>query len=621
VVRILGDGSSFSAMCKDLPGHAAQAAKAVEDQTKKIEGFADAIKRYAGDAVSALGSLGASSFLKQSFADFEGRETNMIRLSAALRANNRDVVAVTAEYERFAHSLESVSTASREQILSSLRGAEAHGLTGAAAERATRAALNLSYAQHGSADGMEHMLRLTAAVEEGNIHMAMRFARMIPELRGVRDESEFVAKYQRLMASGMIAASEVANSSAGVIQRLANSYKEFKADLGEIIAEGVGPYVKILTDLVGWFRALSKETKTAIVVAGGLVVVLLAIPPALALISVIWHSMTGGVFLLFGALVAGGAAIIYWISSLGGVGKAWEWVKQKAMDFWEWARPMWRAFSGVAVAAWEIIKVVAIYCWTIIKYAAIAFYGWLKGIWTSMFGDARISWDDIKNFVIEVFIAIEFGLRNIKKVAAVVWLGMKYDFLAFAAVVESWIGGENYFARAAEMARVAWMNAAGVLGNSYAQFRAQRLLEINASPEAIRAAESAGGNVGAAFNAGVAKELKKLDAVLTGSAEALFRLAAYRERNAGIVLTGITSARLPEGGSGGGGGGGSGGGGGGGGSGGGGGAPVVGPGAAPDSSATQIQIRDLLKEIRDFIRDRLPINPLTTDSVIFVQGL
>lgn len=649
VVRLTGDGSGYQQMLQQAGQSAQQTAETIGVNARQIEGFGRAIQGYAGAAMSALGSVQAYRFLSGAFEAFQGREVGIVRLSAALRANERDVESTTAEYRRFATQLAATSTASAGQVLGALRAAEGFNLTGAAAERATRNALNLSYAVHGTADSMESMMRLTAKVEEGDLRGAMRFARMIPQLRGVRDETEFLAKYQRLLSAGMFAASDIANSSAGVMAKLGNSYKALRADIGSAVAEGVKPYVRALTDGINWVRGMNSETRTFIVTTLGLAAALLALRPALAALGIVFNIFFGGIGLWGGLIAVAIAGVAAWVASFGGVGRAWDWIKGKGEEFFEWARPMWIAFLGVAEAAWEGVKEVATYVWRIIQLAAIVTLGAIGDLWRRMLGGATIGWNELRDVAVEVLVSLEFTMRRLGPVLELLWLRAGQHFLEFAARVEDWFGHRflGFLANALEAmgniggaaalrlisavpgmmagAANAVMLEADKLQNAlmeeYLKFRSRRLLEIYAPREAVRAAEIAGEAVGQSFNTGVKRELGKLEGVITGSAESLSRLAAYREANS------IFGAPRPTTGRGGGGGGAFGGGGGF--------APVAAaPTAAnpvpvqaiPPSAQSRVQeeIRDILMTIKTIVVDRLgrgaPALPVALEGVGIVGG-
>lgn len=73
----------------------------------------------------------------------------------------------------------------------------------------------------------------------------------------------------------------------------------------------------------------------------------------------------------------------------------------------------------------------------------------------------------------------------------------------------------------------------GALGESWQQFKARKLAEFGVSEagveEAKKLAQDSGKAIGESMNKGLKDETKKMDAVLVGSAEALSRIADYRE--------------------------------------------------------------------------------------------
>src|SRR5262245_7682221 len=138
LVRLTGDGSEYMKMLADAQASTVSATKAIEFNTKQIEGFSSGINEFAGTAVSALGALGAESFLRKSFGIFQDAETNITKLNAILGVNQREVNSTMAEYKAFAAEIAKITTLSGGAVLSMLRTAETFDHTGASAEQVVK---------------------------------------------------------------------------------------------------------------------------------------------------------------------------------------------------------------------------------------------------------------------------------------------------------------------------------------------------------------------------------------------------------------------------------------------------------------------------------------------------
>lgn len=283
IVRLLGDAESYVKSMEQSAKASQDAAKEIETQTKKIEGFGNTLKGIAAAAVSALASIGAAGFLKEALGNFQEAEGISLKLTAVLESNGREVEALTEQYNEFAAGLQAVTIAEDDAILAMLATAESFGVTGKAAEKAVEDSVALAAVVSAPA---ESLMRFTAALAKGDTEVAMSMSRMIPQLRGITDESEFLAKAQHLVASGMKAAEAETKSSAGTLKILSRDYGNMLEDLGKVVAQGIAPFVKGLSEAVKWLASLDSSTKTVIVSVAAFVAALAPLLGALAIIKV-----------------------------------------------------------------------------------------------------------------------------------------------------------------------------------------------------------------------------------------------------------------------------------------------------------------------------------------------
>lgn len=224
VVRLVGDGTSYKKM--------------LDDANKETEEASERVEQLGTAAAGFLGALGIQDFLQEAKGEWMGAETAMFKLTSVLKANHEEVEDLADEYAEFATALQAVTTASDESILGIAKMAESFELTGKAAQRATKDAMALAAVNDGSA---ESALRLTAAMEKGDTERAMMYARMIPQLRGVKDEAEFTEKYYKLIAAGQITLQDEVGTVAGRAANFANQWSDALEGIGKAYTDVANP--------------------------------------------------------------------------------------------------------------------------------------------------------------------------------------------------------------------------------------------------------------------------------------------------------------------------------------------------------------------------------------------
>lgn len=310
IVRLLGDGSSYSKMLGGAAEETTHAAKVVEHAAGKIEAFQGRLEGFAHAAAHALELLGIERLGHQAFEAFSSREQGIIKMNAALEGNGRAVASTAADYREFAKAQAEVSLTTAGETLSMLTKAEAaYNLTGDAAKTAVKNAIALSNVP-GIEGGAESMLRFTQALAKGDMGAAMRFTRMIPPLRGIKNETELLEKAQRLFNLGQKTGEALTHSSEGQIHHLQAAIKGLKADFGAIIAEGVNPIVKELTMFVKLLRESPPEAKRLVVQILAGAAAFLAIRPAMFLARTVLAPFVGLFKLLVIDLIIGGGLLI-----------------------------------------------------------------------------------------------------------------------------------------------------------------------------------------------------------------------------------------------------------------------------------------------------------------------
>jgi len=282
VVRILGDLSSYANMLHGAVKETEDAAKHVEGAAHKIEGFQHNLEGFAETAENALLRVGVVIGAWEAVERFEQAEGRAIRLEAAIRANEHAVKDVSngfkefgeagstvvestvAEYKKLQQALLETMAVSKGESSAVLKTAETYGLTGKAAEKATKDALALAATTGNSA---EAMVRMSAAIAKGDFEQAKMFTRMIPQLRGTKDEMELLEKYQTLVSGGMAIMQKEAETVGGQLAKAKAAANALTVELGEVISKALMPIIQALTKVASWFNNMSTEQKEVVVSA------------------------------------------------------------------------------------------------------------------------------------------------------------------------------------------------------------------------------------------------------------------------------------------------------------------------------------------------------------------
>lgn len=366
VIRLVGDISGYIKPLKEAEKTTGEAARAiskhVEGVSSRISSLGGGLRLFGERAAEAFASMSIGSHLKEAFGEWTVAEDNAFRLEAALKANGHEVELLMGQYKEFASEIQRVTTVGDDNVVAMLAMAEAYGLTGDKAKQAVQGAIALGAATGRSA---ESMVSIVAAVERGNVQLLRR----LPGLRGIKDEAELVAKAEKMMTVGMEIARAEAQTSSGQLAQLKNEYGDFLEEIGQVVAQGVKPFVDGLRETVRWLQALSPQTKEAIVIVAALGSALLGIMPLLSFGQFFLQSVLNPI-IIGTALI--GTAIATLIANLGGFAAAWEMAKGKAEAFFGWIRPTIDAVSGAFKLLWEGVKEAAGPVWEWLRTVAAA---------------------------------------------------------------------------------------------------------------------------------------------------------------------------------------------------------------------------------------------------------
>lgn len=486
VATLDGDGSGYQKMLDDAVKQTDSATKAIEKQGSMIESIGASLKSYAGTILQAVGGLGIKSFLSSSLHEFEESEMGMIRLEAAIKSNGGDVEELSKKYSEFAGQMQETTIYSDDMVISLLKQAETFQLSGDAAISATKDAINLAAATGSSAN---QMMRLTAAMEKGDIKGAMMFSRLIPQLRGVKDEAEFVDRYNKLLATGMETVEKEAGTLGGMLKIVANLWSDVKEAIGETVSESLKPVVDIIRKGVGWFNSLNKTTKAFVTTVAMVTTGVLGLTVAIKAAGIVFNLLFGGVGIWIGLFSVVVGLVAGLTVSLGGLGGVFEGIRRRAEQAWEWLRParervakLWDDLQAWATRAWNVVETKATQAWEWtrpIRQALQSFFeflvdtgakGWdylvkiatdawdwivekAEAAWEAIFGTVEVNWTKISRSIQAGIIFIEYSLRNLDKVFEIAWTraalglvqfeeGVKFFFLTTIPELLDWFAEE-----------------------------------------------------------------------------------------------------------------------------------------------------------------------------------
>lgn len=303
---VMTEQEKYAETVKELDELLKAGAISQETYNRAIGQASPGLSRLQQTAIGAMSALGAGSLLKEALGNFQEAEDIGLRLNAVLETNGREVGELTERYDAFAKALEKTTTMEDDAVMAMLATAESFDLTASKAEEAVQNAIAIAAVNGGVA---ESYMRITAAMAEGDMEKAMGMGRLVPQLRGVKNEAEFAAKFLKLTASGMKAAEAAAKSSGGQFKTLKRDFGNMLEELGGFVARVANPVVIALKSLVEWFRGLDEGAKIATTAVLGLAAGLGTLTTAFGFAALTnpltWLAAAAGAAVFFTAKIVG----------------------------------------------------------------------------------------------------------------------------------------------------------------------------------------------------------------------------------------------------------------------------------------------------------------------------
>ncbi len=197
-------------------------------------------------------------------------------------------------------------------------------------------------------------------------------------------------------------------------ETLMGLYSTLKSEVGNALREigsiimketALHQFVKdtgvVLKTLVQMFKELSPEVKRfAVALAGGAIALGLIVTGFLAFKALLIAVLAFvNPFTIGLALVV--TLIASWIAKVGGLGKAWEIVKQKLEEVWNWLQPVGQALESL----WNSLVEVALPTWT-------EFVDTVKILWDDLMHSLTFDWGEFQTALLRAIFSAEFAVRN-----------------------------------------------------------------------------------------------------------------------------------------------------------------------------------------------------------------
>lgn len=536
VVRLIGDGSSYQSMMQQAGKAAEQGAEQAKKAAITLEAVQSRLEGVGSAFLKAASAVGISVGFWSAFQAFEDMERSVIKMNSAIQQNGGDVAQVTAQYLEFAKSIQATTTLGKGQIMGLLSQAETMGFTGDIAQRLVTQSIGLA----GATDMTEqHAMTLAIALERGNVQMLRR----VPQLRGIHSETELVTRAQELMNIGLRNQEAFANTTSGKIQKLQNSMKGLTKEVGALISDAIRPAVEWLQSAADWFNKLEPAAKQAITWALGIAAALVMIGPAMTALAPIMTALKTGLLLpfkaLFGifSLFTVKIALIVLVVGLvvqafGGFEVVFANLKTWGMEAFVAIEFGFSHFGQVAEFVWTSIKLGALVVWESLKhfFSVTApemwsnfVIGWMT-FWTNAYNWTMTVMGNLGSNIVSIFSNLP-GLITGAVRWDQVWRPLTDGFTE--AVSEFPNMTALQIGEVEAQLTEEWQRQGQALGASFQEFRARRLAEMG---RARTEAERGGMAIGDAMGKGLHKETSKIQAALSGSAEALSRMAAMKDR-------------------------------------------------------------------------------------------
>ena len=217
----------------------------VEAKPKGFEGVIGSVAKL-GLAINGIqaiykAAIGPVKDLTQAFSKQQDAD---VALAAALKATGQYSQKSYSDLKNYASELQKITTVGDETSESLMQMALNMGLSSEKAKEATKDAIAMN-----AAFGID----LKSGVKYASLAMQGQYtmlARYIPQLRGVKNEAEGAAKFQKAMADAFSVATAKTKTYAGQMAQMQNVIGDVKEILGSLLADVLTPIFTKIKDFL-----------------------------------------------------------------------------------------------------------------------------------------------------------------------------------------------------------------------------------------------------------------------------------------------------------------------------------------------------------------------------------
>lgn len=201
-----------------------------------------------------------------------------------------------------------------------------------------------------------------------------------------------------------------------------NNVKVASIEIGESLAPALGMLGSVMKDVIGWFRALTPQTKEMVIAIGLVVGAFAAFKLAVIATGIAFNLFFGGIGLWGGIITTAFAGAAVGVASLtvsmGGISKAFGYIKDQALAAWAWMKPIRQALASFFGALWETV----VNTFTRVKDFAAK-------TWDSISGGSGVDWKRVKDNIVDTLLFAEFALRDFDQVAQFTWTSIRLGWV------------------------------------------------------------------------------------------------------------------------------------------------------------------------------------------------
>lgn len=229
---------------------------AVAKAEKDLKKFARNTEKIGKELTMGL-SMPIAAFGVLAVKNFAESENAVASLTAAIRANGKDIDTTIKSYSEFAGKMQELTTIEDDAVIGFLQLAES--MQAPDAKKATQDAIGLS-----KAFGVDMTAAIKMAVQAQNGQFTM-LGKLNPAIKAAKTESEKAAIAHKMFADSFTVATAQAKVGLGPLEQLKNQIGNLTESYGKIIASALMPFAEVLKNVATWLDSLSETQRKWVV--------------------------------------------------------------------------------------------------------------------------------------------------------------------------------------------------------------------------------------------------------------------------------------------------------------------------------------------------------------------